>query len=278
MLTRFPWQLTYFLDPMGLQYCSWGVSNLIPGVSEDSLKQFESVRSFYSRVFNVTEPFQKFPERFSNYRQVVLVCGQVSGHFSFDASSAYRSQTHMLLDVLRHVPPDFAVLYSEHPNTPFPISVTESAWLKDSFSNVFFASEEFGDGLGSQYFVRHVDVVATVSSTIGWQALFWGKKLVALGASQLNPFADCCDVKEIVSCGRKKNKDELAAWLLFNYCIPVGYFLDGKWLQEYFESRLESWRCIRGLDILICHIVRQKLPQAILFKRPQRKLLSILVA
>ncbi|MFT4253134.1 MAG: glycosyltransferase family 2 protein, partial [Caulobacter sp.] len=88
----------------------------------------------------------------------------------------------------------------------------------------------------------------TVSSSVGLQALFWGKPLHALGASHLNRFAAAQGVREPDAfTGGNAFDDGNAAWLAFHYSYPDKLAGSPGWLAEVLTRKLEHWRA-HGLN------------------------------
>jgi hypothetical protein len=246
LFTRTPWPLSYFLDPCGLQHLSWPALHDLPVCAESTLFNFEKIRAYFDELFEfVLPPIKraKIHSLLSRFDKTVLVCGQANGHFSFDATCNYRSQGHMLLDVLENCAITTGVLYSPHPNDPKPMRRADIEWFQTRFPNFNYIPDCLGVELSSQELIPFVDIVATVSSSIGWQALFWGKSLIALGKSQLNRFAhaeDACQLEEIdIRSGIDTNT---VAWLCFHYSITT-FFLESKgWITNYLNMKITDFR------------------------------------
>lgn len=247
MFTRLPYQLSYFLDPCGLQERSWPAHHSLPRCSDVAIAELRRLRAYYSAVFALLSPLAKLRERLSPFRKTVLVIGQFVGTFSLDACAAFRSQVHMLLEVLDHVPPDYAVIFAQHPNTPKRVSQETLDTLRLRYPNLIHDKDFLDYPAISQDFMTVCDIVATVSSSAGWQATFWGKPLVALGRSQLNAFAQGVGGESITQLSDEPDTDNAAAWLAFHHGIPMGYLNRPGWVAAYLQQKYDLWR-ISGVD------------------------------
>ena len=70
-----------------------------------------------------------------------------------------------------------------------------------------------------QMLVPHVDAVVSVSSSIGMQARFWGKRLIAPGWSHLAAWSDSTKVEALADGALPPARDDDAAlaWLMRHY-------------------------------------------------------------
>lgn len=222
---------------------SWPARFRAVSGNQAALDSATRLRRYFTHVFSLVQPVSTAPELLANFKHRVLLVGQVSGHHSYDGTCAYRSQTHMLADVLRSAPPDCAIIYTQHPETPKRLSAAEVSRLQNQFPNLFTEQQFDGRYALSQQLLHHVDAVATVTSTLGWQSVFWGKPLIVLGQGQLNPYAQAESVAAVPDILQQPTPETLAtaAWLAFHYCIPDTYLRQAKWLRDYLQDRLAHW-------------------------------------
>ncbi len=130
MMTRMPYPFTHHYDPCGMHAQAWP-ARFPETVSHDpkAWAQIDRLRDYFAPIFDVIEPFPYLAKELKAFRKTILVAGQVNGHFSYDGTCGYRSQTHMLLDVLEHTPSDCAVILGQHPNAQKLIRAEEMEWL-----------------------------------------------------------------------------------------------------------------------------------------------------
>ena len=244
VFARPPYPEAFPLDPCGHYARSWPARFRAASASAAALDETRRLREFFAGVFKEVELIPERPELLKSFKRSILVAGQVSHFYSYDANCAYRSQMHMLEDVLKHAPPDCAVIYVQHPDTPQPMRENEIAWMRSRYPN-FIPERQFkGSPSLSQQLLHVVDAVATVTSTVGWQSVFWGKPLIALGNGQFNAYAQAESAEAIPRVLQQAAPDTLAnaAWLAFHYCIPETYLRQAGWLSSYLRDRLEHWR------------------------------------
>lgn len=243
IFTRSPYPMTYFLDPCGLHQWAWPARYNGTNTDRSAHNLVDKLRETFLSLFKIIEPFPSLIEELASFRKSILVTTQVSGHYSFDGTCNYRSQMHLLLDVLENAPPDCAVLLGQHPDYANKLRPGEIAWLKGRFPNFIHYPEFVGQEGISQHLLCHADAVVSISSTVGWHAAVYGKSIVALGKSQLNALADAdeaASVGRILETGPPDRRAE-AAWLIFHYCIPATYFAKRDWLISYLEGKLHHW-------------------------------------
>jgi hypothetical protein len=143
--------------------------------------------------------------------------------------------------VLEAVPSNHAVILSQHPDCRF-LSEAEVAFLEARHSNFVYWPELLRRPGSGQHLVRHVDCVATISGSVGMQALFWGKPLVAMGYNQLELFVSGIGRDGLKSLSSRHISDSTLAWLIFNYSASNTYAaLPGR-LAAYLEAKLNHWR------------------------------------
>jgi hypothetical protein len=168
---------------------------------------------------------------------------QVSKHYSFDQHVDYRSQFELLVDVLSATPPDVGVIATEYLECEEVLKTRGYGenvnYLRRTFSNFIFR-EDFRSWLApSQFLVRCVDGVWTISSNVGYQAMLFNRILGTPPTTHLAGIADATRFQDFVGqLGRPVNGDAFLAWQLKHYLVPQALFSDGHWLHDYFERRI----------------------------------------
>ena len=205
---RPPYPKTISIDPLGLYKNSFLQSySADTDYSDlDDLSDFYKIRDMYSNYFNndidvknVILDLVDPDRRFDKYWLVPL---QVSGYFGFYANTKYRDQFEFLTDVLAKAPKNVGVIFTQYIGSLVSdkvISNRNLGYIRNLHSNFLYSTEfEKLDNL-SQYIIPWVDTVVTVSSTLGFQALLHGKKLISPSTSHLSYVSSTLEEKKTLS-------------------------------------------------------------------------------
>jgi hypothetical protein len=152
-----------------------------------------------------------------------------------------------LHDVLSAAPRDVGIIVTEHPSAP-PVLKRRGPhanidYLRKTFPNMIFLDEFRSYGTASQFLVRRVDGVWSVSSSVGYQALLFGGALGSPPTASLASIAGTTTFDDFFArLGRSdpNGADALLAWLLERYLVPAALFNDGRWLHDYLQRRLDA--------------------------------------
>lgn len=205
---RPPYPKTISIDPVGLYKNSFLQSyNADENYSDlDDLSDFYQLKDMYANYFNndidvknvildLVDPDRKFEKYW-------LVPLQVSNYFGFYANSKYRDQFEFLTDVMAKAPKNVGVIFTQYIGglvSDKVISNRNLGYLRNLHSNFLYSTEfEKLDNL-SQYIIPWIDTVVTVSSTLGFQALLHGKKLVSPSNSHLSYVSSTLEEDKSVS-------------------------------------------------------------------------------
>ncbi|HBM90666.1 MAG TPA: hypothetical protein DD400_02145, partial [Rhodospirillaceae bacterium] len=258
-LSRQPFPLSITLDPCGplrhsfLNKHSDALLNLQP--TSDEAAFLEAFRQKYRpRLMEegayICTIFPRLRERF---KHLVLLPLNVSGTFSFDGNTSFRSQWDYLCHFLDHTPPDVGVIVTQHVDYEKIITPSVYAYLYETYPN-FIYWPRFDDYRGvSQFLLPHVDAVVGVSSSLCFQALLWGKVVCSLGTSLYDAFADAHNIEELVAClegAGATPRDGLLSFLFTSFSFPEDkqVFLDPAWLEPTF-TRWIAHAHAHGTDI-----------------------------
>ncbi|WP_293971126.1 glycosyltransferase family 2 protein [Sphingomonas sp.] len=244
LTSRAPFVPSYYLDPLGFHDRSALAAAASVVASARSAEVFPAYKAAMRRSLDASVDADAPQQRIAGFSRSLLVASQVSGTFFFDGSCSYRSQGHMLLDILRATPADTAVILSQHPDRPW-LGAAEAASLGD-YPNLIDA-RELGN-VGGQQLLPYVDAVATVSSSVGFQSTLWDRPLVALGHSHLNRLTHFAGVGAIdAALEAVIDGADRAAWLAFHYSYLDAWVARPGWFASHLRDRLSYWRA-RGAD------------------------------
>lgn len=256
LVSRSPFPGTAYLDPLGMFNNSYprrhadAVRNHVANAAERQL--VAGFRQKYLPLIATNNPIAStIAPLLAQYEGAVLLSLQFSQYYGYDAHAKYTDQYDLLIQTLVSVPPEIAVVAVEHPQ--FPIMKPETvAYLRSRHPNFIWFEEFRSLPSASQYLLEHVDLVITVSSSVGLQALLWQKPLIVLGNSHLDVIADAHDLGQVPYLIRRPwpdYKENVLAWHLSRYTIPFELLLNHSTLTERIEA---ARRCVATGDYASC--------------------------
>jgi hypothetical protein len=251
--SRAPFEPAFFLDPRG----HWDRS--IPALhaaalleheaSAAELELLQTFRARFTRYLRAISPFAPlFAELRERHRAVGLLPLQFAGEPAFDCNAPFRGQAEYLFHVVENLPRDLALIVAQHPT---------ARWLGDFLDedcvelvtrrhpNVRFVDAGAAENAG-QLLLPDADFVISVSSSLGQQALLFGKPLVAVGTSHLVPFAAVRGVEQLPAAGPlpapDPRLDRALAWLMTRYFLPAALCKRAAWLAPFLERGVARHR------------------------------------
>ena len=278
---RDPYPFSIYFDHVGTHARSAigriGRRKLADLITPDGRMLVSAFRSQMAAALGALDPFccHNFRSRFD---RLCLLPLQISNEFCFDGMVNYRTQFEYLYDVLAAAPADVGVLVTEHPNgEPIlrrsgPISNLDA--LGGTFPNMIFLDEFRRYQSPAQFLVPRVDGVWSVSSSVGHQALLFGRILGSPPSTELSNIADETTFENFFArLGKRKspNPDTVLAWMLERYLVPAPLLSDGRWLHDYFQRRLDAARsALDPIDAFVPTADADRLMDAWIVKTPAR--------
>ena len=248
MLSRAPFPETGFLDPIGI-YNAGVLGKLreqlrIFRAKPRELETLERIRDIYTaKMQGRNNPLHDIvPPLLKGKRAAILVALQFSDFYCYDCHAAFPQQGDFLRHVLDATPSDVAVIACEHPEHPLFDDAT-LAFYRQRFPNLVWAPEFRAVYASGQYLIEYADAVVTVSSSVGLQAPLWKKKLIVLGASHLDIFADghaMAELDRVLAAPWDTARDHALAWLLTRYYQPFDLLFDPTRLRNALERAVET--------------------------------------
>ena len=239
IFSRQPFPETWYLDPAGLHQYSF-----LSKYKEDLLS-FELSKSDRENIKRLQRTcISAFSEKniFNNdirqlrkkYRFLVLLPVQFSQYYLFDCLTKWKSQFDYVTGVLEQTPHDIGIIFTMHPEYPLFDDDTVS-YIESIYPNAIFLKNSRFVYSASQWLMPYVDGVITISSSLGWQTLLFGKKLFALGNGNMNYIADAYNLDHMYEVFERENsdKDAILWFFITKYAIPSEYFFDGKWMKDF---------------------------------------------
>ncbi|CAO3303241.1 hypothetical protein [Pseudomonas putida] len=237
---RPPYPKTISVDPVGLYKNSF-LKNNDPTQDISSLgdlTEFLKIRELYSNYFNhdtdVKEAILNIVDPERKFEKYWLVPLQISNYFGFYENCKYKDQFEFLMDVLDKAPKDVGVIATQYIGSLISertLNNRNLGYIRSIHKNFLYSTElEKLDNI-SQYIAPWADKTVTVSSTLGYQALFHDRKLASPSNSHLSY------ISSALTDDTSRASEDLVASIFCRQNIVVERFLND---PEYFKSVLEG--------------------------------------
>ncbi|VTS07486.1 capsular polysaccharide export protein, LipB/KpsS family [Tuwongella immobilis] len=222
----FPW--SHYFDPCGFHAHSWMRRFPERAIAPEGIPFVQQLRDYFLPIIRQASPFRASVDALrSRYARLVLVALQANQYYLFDQSCPYRSQAHVLLDILRQLPPDTAVIPTLHPGHG-TLTADELATIRRQYPNCEYLPETERFMAPSQYLLPDVDAVITLGSAVGWHALFHQKPLLIIADCHLSRAATYSSIAQLCHAWNHATPppidDAHLAWIMFHYSIPQSLY------------------------------------------------------
>jgi len=254
IFSRAPFPRSFYFDPFGLfkdsflrQYEKELKSLVLSSSEEEELYSFR--KAFLYEGINLKNPFKYLNlDPMSKFDKIFLLPLQFSNYFGFDAYSNYDSQFDFLMDILEKVPKNIGILVTEHNGWEPVITEHNLNYLQNNFDNFIYKPDIYSYTNASQYLLPLVDGVISVSSSVGLQALLWGKPIISVWESHLKLFSPINKIEDISEFILEeydpKQNDAILYYLLTRYYLTEKYAYDktyfSNWLEKAVTKKLKN--------------------------------------
>lgn len=248
VLTRLPFPALYAYDTHGIyqesvlaRYADIIRTNPISPLERRTL---QTLRAGMIAALAATDPiYQVVNELQTRFSKLVLLPLQLDEHDSFIGCAHWNTHRVMVEDILATLPRDFGLIVTQHPDHPPILDQTAIAELRDNHPNFIYITALEQVPMLSQWWLLHVDAIATVSSGLAFQAALLGLPVIALGDSHINIVASgsLAEIEMLIRSEADPAPEIDAAlwWILTRYNI----FLD--------ESRASSANLVAHFAALL---------------------------
>lgn len=218
-----------------------------------TVKQSNLLKNFcatYSSFIEKNNPIKEVNIT-KGFDKVILVPLQVSGYFAFDDNlpddTEFNSQLDFLRHVLNEVDSTIGVYVTLHGAEDDFLTIEVLKDLQHKFPNFLYKEEVQKVRWCSQWILPYVDAVATVSSSVGLQAVLWGKPVFVYGHSHLATFnaGKLSAAHDIIENKNQSKNDYEGAlfYLLTRYYPLMSSKLDnGDWLYNFYEQAFNKFK------------------------------------
>lgn len=261
LFSRPPYPESFYLDPNGKfanAIIARNAGALRAYAADDAeTKMVERIRALFCReIIPKVTPFANLEAAIrKRWKKIILLPLQYCGHYGFEGTGPYRTQGAVVRDVIERVDPSIAVLVVNHSTAHYHGTIPPPdlyAYLGKRHENLLFNDSINMVMHASQYLLAHVDMVATVSSSVGLQAVLWDKPVIALGDSHINALADYTRVEDVPADMPARptwDKTGALAWLIRHYYIPATYLQNKDWMTAFTDRCIARHRAgVSGLD------------------------------
>ena len=204
----------------------------------------DRLRTTYSEYIERLNPI-KASDIPGDFEKIILVPLQVSGYFAFDdnlpETTNYNNQLDFIKYVLDSTPSSVGVYVTLHGAEDDIFNDEMLNKLRQKYSNFLFNPEIQKIRWCSQWLLPFVDGVATVSSSVGLQAVIWQKPVFAIGNSHVSAF-NAGDLSDAVNLMQEKHDFDGALFHLLSSYYPLmqDEVHCGEWLNNFFNHAIEK--------------------------------------
>ncbi|USG60658.1 hypothetical protein NBZ79_15945 [Sneathiella marina] len=251
MFMRPPYPKMISFDPVGLYSSCWFSRNDVETlqVSDEILGNHIKIRDLYQEHYsslNVPSALAHVLKK-AKLAESTLVPLQISQYFGWCDNTHYETQFELLADVQRHIPTENSAIYTQYIGSlvsEYVIHEHNLAYLRARYPNFLYDGRlEKLDNI-TQYLLPGADTVISVSSTIGLQAKFFGKKLISPSQSHLSYLADSNDLAGFDKVPNRSRDSFMAAYLGRTNFLHDRLLTDPSYLvtilNEFVERRGEA--------------------------------------
>ncbi len=221
-----------------------------PSVDGD-LEQLRNVDKIFFHSLNLVEPLiSEFKQKFKG---LVLLPLQIDHYFMVDYQLQRKSQFDIVLDLLKKSPSNIGVLITNYWSGNLRSAVLSEEnvnYLREKFENFIYIEKFNSIQSVSQLLLPMVDGVYTISSSVGYQAAYWGKPVLSIGKSHISKYNTANNLEEFLQQVGKNSifhRDDLIKLDILNSNFPVEWIKDKplnfmKWIESFDKGdQLSSW-------------------------------------
>ena len=247
MFSRKPYPRTYYLDPVDSNGSSY-INKYYLDIQNTTIAEENEFLEFLEKLNDVilkNNPFEKeIKELRKKYKYLVLLPLQASNFWIFDFETEYKSQFEYLEDVLIKTSKfkNIGIIVTQHSSNAFLNNKEIVEYLKNRYNNFILLETTKHYFEISPLLVPYVDAIITVSTSVGFHAILWNKKLITLGKSYLKKLSDSSNLDNLdkVLESNTKNRKKVLYWLLTRYYIPENYIKNSEWMIKFLKTSIEK--------------------------------------
>jgi hypothetical protein len=204
----------------------------------------DDIIGYFQKSITSKSSYLKLKSRLKKltYKKYTLFALQRWSAELLQMNTDYSTELEYIESILSNTSHDIGVIVTMHKSSSVVKDKVIQEWLISKYPNAIFIDDLESP---SNSAILLCDSVITTSSTVGLYAIFFEKNLlIPSKTSWLNFISDSNDVKEfkniLSSNSRPKSKKNILHYLLFNYCIPSSYIMDGEWFYRFLSNISKS--------------------------------------
>lgn len=208
-------------------------------------KKMDNLRSqdkiFFSSLRLVEPDLSEFKSKF---RGLVLLPLQIDHYFMVDYLLERKSQFDIVLDLLQRTPSSIGVLVTNYWSGRLKSSVLSEEnirYLRSKYDNFVYVEKFNSIPSVSQLLLPLINGVYTISSSVGYQAAYWGKPVFSIGTSHITKYNTAKSLEEFLQQVKRNeiiNQDHLVQRDLLGSNYPM------EWIKnkpQHFVAWLDSF-------------------------------------
>lgn len=226
----------------GLLSESSDIIDYIPSI--DELNSFDYLRTVDDEFISSINPARHMIEKVRReHSKIILFPLQIDNYFMISSVIGRGvTQFDILVDVLKKTPKDVAVLVTNYISKDTKSAVLSRSlidFLRRKYNNFKFFEETDHIPCVSQYLIKDVDAVISISSSLGYQAAFWKKPLLVIGQSHISTFSTANSYDELIAqifASKYYPQDNKLISLIKHKNLPQDCFSNNKysdWLESF---------------------------------------------
>lgn len=251
MLSQAPYPSTLYFDPVGMKRTS-------------SLRKFSSELKFLEVTDSVERGVNEFRHAFI---KDCLVPRSPFAHLKeelrdkFDSIWIWPNQWHymagwggelpmqhmwdMMTWVLDKAGPKNGIIFTDHPSDDIYFTKKRVCYWQKLFPNFIFIEDAWKISAATQFLMDIVDGVICLNSAVGFQPLFWKKKLITIGETQFRDMADATELdnlNDLAKAAWDSQKDAQLYWLLTQFNVLSEDLLHPNYFRPFVERCISAKR------------------------------------
>lgn len=205
----------------------------------DNLRSQDKI--FFSSLRLVEPDLSEFKSKF---RGLVLLPLQIDHYFMVDYLLERKSQFDIVLDLLQRTPSSIGVLVTNYWSGRLKSSALSEEnirYLRSKYDNFVYVEKFNSIPSVSQLLLPLINGVYTISSSVGYQAAYWGKPLFSIGTSHITKYNTAKSLEEFLQQVKRNeiiNQDYLVQRDLLGSNYPM------EWIKnkpQHFVAWLDSF-------------------------------------
>lgn len=260
MLSRAPYPYTGYFDPVGMRHNSslrkFSADMKALEVTEEVEQGIQAFReTFIEKCLIPKSPFAALKEDLRRKFDSIWIWPNQSDMMAgWNRDLPMQNMWDMMTWVLDTAGPKTGIILTEHPSWELYFSKERIDYWRAMFPNFIYLENAWNICASTQYLLDIADGVIALTSSVGFQPLFWKKKLITLGETQFNDLADATDLARLDDIAHQAwdpQKDAQLYWMLTHFNVLQDHLSGGMYLADFAERCLAAKRRFGEVDFSV---------------------------